>query len=74
MQVKQYQEGHIYLQYQRNLYTPSQLVLLRSDTGVLILIYDTGIPMAEKEAKTYVDRMVHINMTSKTGPKPVLSK
>ncbi len=36
--------------------------------------YDTGIPIAEKEANTYVDGTVHINMTRKTGPKPILSK
>ncbi len=39
-----------------------------------MLSYDTGEPIMAKGDTTYVDRVVHINTTSETGPKPVLIK
>ena len=39
-----------------------------------LLSYDIGIPIAESGDATYLDKRVHMNMTSEAGTKPILDK
>ena len=63
--VKRYQEGHIHLTYLGNTYKLSPLGMLSYDTGELVM---------ENDDVPYINGVVHINTTSETGLKPVLTK
>ncbi len=43
-------------------------------SSLVLLSYDTGVPVTEKGDVNYVKGVIHINETSETGPKPMMTK